>query len=98
MYDHLMKIEDGRSYPALTGKLFVFDPGAAVPGEMGYSKLWMCLNANGKLWNEETRRPLRNGFGPIRNLSGPREGLCPVPMDSFPWTCNLKSSNGKSGK
>jgi len=58
----LEKIEDGESYPALTGKLFVFDPGAAVPGELGYTKLWVVLNANWKLWNNETRKAFKDWF------------------------------------
>ena len=60
--DQLMKIEDGKSYPALTGKLFVFDPGAAVPGELGYTKLWIVLNANWKIWDDETRAEFRDWF------------------------------------
>jgi FAD/FMN-containing dehydrogenase len=60
--EHLMKIENGKSYPALTGKLFVFDPGAAVPGELGYTKLWIVLNADWKNWNDETRSAFKEWF------------------------------------
>jgi FAD/FMN-containing dehydrogenase len=59
---HLMKIEDKKSYPPLADKLYVFDPGAAVPGEMGFSKLWMSLNANWKLWDNETRQAFKDWF------------------------------------
>lgn len=59
---HLMKIEDGRSYAPLTGKLFVFDPGAAVPGELGFTKWWICLNANWKIWNNDTRQAFKDWF------------------------------------
>lgn len=58
----LMKIEDGKSYPALTGKLFVFDPGSAVPGELGYTKFWIVLNADWKKWNNETRKEFKEWF------------------------------------
>jgi len=60
--NHLTKIEDGKSYPALTNRLFVFDPGAAVPGEMGYSKLWLCLTADWKGWGNETRQAFKTWF------------------------------------
>ncbi|MFH1480620.1 MAG: FAD-binding oxidoreductase [Pseudomonadota bacterium] len=59
---HLMKIEDGKSYPALTGKLFVFEPGSAIPGELGYTKLWIVLNANTKKWDNETRKAFKDWF------------------------------------
>jgi len=60
--DQLMKIEDGKTYPALTGKLFVFDPGSAIPGELGYTKLWIVLNANWKIWDGETRGEFKDWF------------------------------------
>ena len=60
--DHVMKIEDGESYPALTDRLFVFDPGAAVPGELGYTKLWIVLNADWKNWVDETREEFKQWF------------------------------------
>jgi len=62
IFRHLMKIEDGRSYPALTGKLFVFDPGSAIPAESGYTKLWIVLNANGKIWDSPARKEFKNWF------------------------------------
>lgn len=62
IFDHLMKIEDGKRYPALTGKLFVFDPGAAVPAELGYTKLWIVLNADWKRWDDEARKAFKEWF------------------------------------
>jgi glycolate dehydrogenase FAD-linked subunit len=62
IFEHLKKIEDGKSYPALTGKLFLFDPGAAVPGDMGYTKLFIVLNADSKKWDNETRHAFKEWF------------------------------------
>jgi glycolate oxidase len=60
--NQLMKIEDGISYPALTGKLFVFDPGSSIPGELGYTKLWIVLNADWKNWNNEATKAFKEWF------------------------------------
>jgi len=62
IFEHVMKIEDGKSYPALNGKLFVFDPGAAVPAELGYTKLWIVLNADWKNWDNNTRKAFKEWF------------------------------------
>jgi FAD/FMN-containing dehydrogenase len=62
MMKQLQKIEDPKSYPELSGKLFVFDPGSAIPGELGYTKLWIVLNANGKVWDHETRKSFKDWF------------------------------------
>ena len=58
----LMKIEDGKSYPDLTGKLFAFDVGSSIPGELGYTKLWIVLNANWKEWDSRARAAFRDWF------------------------------------
>ena len=58
----LQKVEDPKRYPELTGKIFVFDPGSAIPGELGYTKLWIVLNANGKVWDHETRKSFKEWF------------------------------------
>ena len=59
---HLLKVEDGKSFPALTGKLYVFDPGTANPGELGYTKLFITFNANWKIWDAEATRQFKNWF------------------------------------
>jgi glycolate oxidase len=65
---HIMKVEDGKSYPALTGKLFVFEPGSAIPAELGYTKLWIVLNANAKTWNDEVRKTFKEWFADYAEL------------------------------
>jgi len=66
--NHLLKIENGKDYPALTGKLFIFDPGTANPGELGYTKLFMVLNANWKIWDNEARRQFKKWFSEYAEL------------------------------
>jgi FAD/FMN-containing dehydrogenase len=60
--EHEKKIMDGKSYPALTGKMFIFEPGSAIPGELGYTKLWIVLSANWKMWDDETRKDFKIWF------------------------------------
>lgn len=62
LVEHLRKIENGKSYPALTGKLFIFDPGSAIPGELGYTKLWINLLVDSKRWDNETRKEYKEWF------------------------------------
>jgi len=50
----LARIEDGKSYPELTGKLFVLSPGAPVPAEEGWTKVWSLTLANWKAFNKKT--------------------------------------------
>ena len=62
IFDHLMKVHDGKAYPELAGKFFVFDPGAAVPGEHGYTKLWIVLSADWKAVDNDARVAFKKWF------------------------------------
>lgn len=85
-FKQLVKIEDGKSYPALTGKLFIFDPGTANPGDLGYTKWWMVLNANWKIWDNEARRQFKDWFREYAELVWSYDGALTgthgfIPMD-----------------
>ncbi len=58
----LREIEDGESYPALAESLRVLNPGGPVPGDVGYTKVWILLLANWKKWDAEARKEFKDWF------------------------------------
>jgi len=58
----LHEIEDGESYPALADSMKVLNPAGPVPGDVGYSKIWILLLANWKKWDSETRKEFKDWF------------------------------------
>jgi len=58
----LYEIEDGESYPALADSMKVLNPAGPVPGDVGYSKIWILLLANWKKWDNETRKEFKDWF------------------------------------
>nr|HID58010.1 FAD-binding oxidoreductase [Desulfobacterales bacterium] len=58
----LKRLEDGKSYPRLSRSLRVLSPGAPVPGEEGWTKVWSLTLANWKQFDKTTIQEFKSWF------------------------------------
>jgi len=58
----LAKAEGGKTYPGLAGKFFVLSPGAPVPAEEGWTKVWSLMLANWKAFDKRAVDDFKRWF------------------------------------
>jgi len=60
--EFLKRLEDGKSYPNLSKSLHVLSPGAPVPAEEGWTKVWSLTLANWKQFDKKTIQEFKSWF------------------------------------